>query len=130
MHLVVGRSLSLRALNSVESHRPNLADPLTEWEFEHRRLVHIVPDAADAYIHERLLHIPPPLTYLRSHVIGKDRAIGPDVAVERRSVGPANDHIALQPCPVYPVIGTDLHAASDNRHDPEPLSPPTPHQCH
>src|SRR5438034_8813809 len=63
MHLGVGRSLALGTLDGVEIDCPDLSATLAERAPEHRRLVHIVPGAADAHIHERLLHVTPPLTY-------------------------------------------------------------------
>ncbi len=95
MHLGVGRSLAFRTLDGVEIDRPDLAHPLAKRALEHRRLVHIVPDAADADVHERLLPVTPPLTYLRLRVIGEDCVIGPDVAVKHRAVGSVDEHVAL-----------------------------------
>src|SRR5437762_11517269 len=121
MHLGMGRSLAFGTLDGIKIDCPDLADALAEWALEHRWLVHIVPDAADAHIHERLLHVPPPLTYFRPRVIGEDGIIGPDVAVKYRAVGLADEHIALHPCPVDPVIRIALHAGVDDRHDAEAI---------
>ncbi|HEX6552011.1 MAG TPA: hypothetical protein VF026_04560 [Ktedonobacteraceae bacterium] len=122
MYLGMGRSLAFRTLYGIEIDRPDQATALAERTPEHRWLVHIVPGAANAHIHKRLLHVPPPLTYIRPRVIGEDRVIGPDVAMEYRAVGPADEHVALHPCPVDPVIGIDLHAGIDDRHDAEAIA--------
>src|SRR5438552_18567804 len=121
MHLGVSRSLTLGTLDGVEIDRPDFANTLAERKLEYHWLVHIVPGAADAHIHERLLHVAPPLTYFRPRVIGEDRVIGPDVAVEHRAVGPVDEHVALHSCPVDPVIRIDLHAGVDDRHDVEAI---------
>src|SRR5256712_2380368 len=129
MHLGVSRSLALGTLDGVEIDRPDFANTLTERKLEYHWLVHIVPDAADAHVHECLLHVTPPLTYLWSRVIGVDRVIGPDVAVEDRAVGPVDEHVALQPIPVDPVIGIALHAGVDDRHDAESIAAQVVDHC-
>src|SRR5690242_9453194 len=108
MYLSMGRSLTFGTLNGIEIDGSDLTDTLAEWELEHHWLVHIVPDATDTHIHERFLHVTPPLTYLRPRVIGEDRIIRPDITVKHCPVGSADEHVALHPCLVDPVIGIDL----------------------
>ena len=102
--------------------KPDLTNALAEGALEHGGLVHIIPGAADTHIHERLLHVTPPLAYLWPRVIREDRVIGPDVAVEHRAIGLADEHVTLHPCPVDLVIGIALHAGVDDRHDAEAIA--------
>ncbi len=129
MHLGVGCSLALGTLDGVEIDRPDFANTLAERKLEYHWLVHIVPDAADAHIHEGLLHVTPPRTYLWSRVIGEDRVIGPDVAVEDRADGAVDEHIPLQPFAVDAVIGIALHAGVDDRHDAESIAAQVVDHC-
>ena len=65
-------------------------DILRQWSAEAGRLIHIIPDAADALVHQQFCLAAPPVSYSRGGVIRKYRVSRPYnifVDVTFRSLG-------------------------------------------
>ena len=89
-------------------------------DIEHRRLVHVIPDAGETGGAKSRDLIGPPRPRARPGEVGEHRGPGPYRTDEQGSIGPVHEDVPRHAVVVHGVAGIPLHARIDDRHGGEP----------